>query len=428
MSPVAVPATSLGVTIEPGPGALLVLLVLFSTSYFFSGTETAMFSLQQVDRDRIARMGRTGARLNSLLERKAALITTILMGNEFANIALATVAAALVDDLFPTMPWLSVVVLTPTLVLVSEITPKVIAFRFRSAWAALATWPLSVFGWGISPFRWGFTTIVSALARLFGVPPSSSEETWAKDELMVYVDRSAAVGELDPMERDIIEAVFELDELPVQRLMTPRPDMFTLPLDIPWDQLMQAASTCGHSRIPVWGDDDDIVGVLIVKDLLRYRKAPLEGPRQLRSILLPPTFVLVSKPADELLREFLEQRVHMAFVVDEYGTLVGLVTLDDLLYELIGDDESSEDSEIAQVRPNVITVRASIDVEDFSEETGIELPDGEHHTLGGFLWHQLGRLPRVGDDVEYDGHRFVVAEMEGRRIAEVMVRVSEEAV
>jgi putative hemolysin len=138
--------------------------------------------------------------------------------------------------------------------------------------------------------------------------------------------------------------------------------------------------------------------------------------------------VLVSKPADELLREFLEQRVHMAFVVDEYGTLVGLVTLDDLLYELIGDDESSEDSEIAQVRPNVITVRASIDVEDFSEETGIELPDGEHHTLGGFLWHQLGRLPRVGDDVEYDGHRFVVAEMEGRRIAEVMVRVSEEAV
>jgi len=419
------PATSLGFTIEPGASALLVMLTLFAASYFFSGTETAMFSLQQVDRERIARMGRTGARLTALLERRAALITTILIGNEFANIALATVAAALVDDIFPTMPWLSVLVLTPTLVLVSEITPKVIAFRFRSAWAALATWPLSVFGWTISPFRWGFTFIVTNLARLFGVPPSSSEETWAKDELMVYVDRSAAVGELDQMERDIIEAVFELDETPVQRLMTPRPDMFTLPLDVAWTQLMEAASTCGHSRIPVWGDDDDIVGVLIVKDLLRYRKAPLEGPLQLRSILLPPTFVLVSKPADELLREFLEQRVHMAFVVDEYGTLVGLVTLDDLLYELIGDDESSEDSEIARIKPNVITVRASIDVEDFSEETGIELPNGEHHTLGGFLWHQLGRLPRVGDEVEHEGHRFVVAAMEGRRIADVMVRIAE---
>jgi len=419
-------ASGVGFSVEPGASAVLLLIVLFGASFFFSGTETAMFSLQQVDRERLARMGRTGVRLGALLERKAALITTILMGNESANIALATVAAALVEAWFPSMPWLSVVVLTPALVLVSEITPKVLAFRFRSAWAGLATWPLTVFGLLVSPFRWLFTTIVSGLARLFGVPASSSEETWAKDELMVYVDRSAAVGELAPMERDIIEAVFELDETPVQRLMTPRPDMFTLPLDIAWGALMDTASTCGHSRIPVWGDDDDIVGVLIVKDLLRYRKAPLEGPRQLRSILLPPTFVLVSKPADDLLREFLEQRVHMAFVVDEYGTLVGLVTLDDLLYELIGDDESSEESEIAQVNPHVITVRASIDVEDFSEETGIELPMGEHHTLGGFVWHELGRLPRIGDEVEFERHRFVVSSMEGRRIVEVTVRIAEE--
>ncbi len=418
-------ASGMSVQVEPGPGAVLLLLVLFAASYFFSGTETAMFSLQQVDRERIARLGRTGERLTALLENRAALITTILMGNESANIALATVAAALTDAVFPTMPWVSVLVLTPVLVLVSEITPKVIAFRFRSAWAALATWPLSVFGWAVTPFRIAFTTIVSGLARIFGVPPESSEETWAKDELMVYVDRGAAIGELDPLERDIIEAVFELDELPVQRLMTPRPDMFTIPLDIAWPELMEAASSCGHSRIPVWGDDDDIVGVLIVKDLLRYRKAPLQGPRQLRSILLPPVFVLVSKPADELLREFLAQRVHMAFVVDEYGTLVGLVTLDDLLYELIGDDESSEDSEIAQVQPDVITVRASIDVEDFSEETGIVLPDGEHHTLGGFVWHQLGRLPKPGDEVIFEGHRFVVSTMEGRRIAEIMVRTAE---
>ena len=324
------------------------------------------------------------------------------------------------------MPWLSVLVLTPTLVLVSEITPKVLAFRFRSAWSTFAAWPLAIFGLAITPLRLLFTNIVSALARLFGVPASASEETWAEDELMVYVHRSAAVGELDPMERDIIEAVFELDEIPVQRLMTPRPDMFTIPLDIGWSALMEAASTAGHSRIPVWGDEDDIAGVLIVKDLLRYRSAPLDGPRQLRSILLPPVFVLVSKPADELLREFIAQRVHMAFVVDEYGTLVGLVTLDDLLYELIGDDESSEDSEIAQLQPNTITVRAGMDVEDFGEETGILLPSGDHHTLGGFLWHELGRLPKPGDEVDFAGHRFVVSVMEGRRIAEIVVRMAEE--
>ena len=421
---IPITATGLGFAVEPGASAVLLLLALFGASFFFSGTETAMFSLQQVDRERLGKMGQTGVRLGRLLDRRAALITTILMGNETANIALATVAAALVDDLFPTMPWLSVVVLTPTLVLVSEITPKVLAFRFRAAWAGLATWPLTLFGIFVSPFRWLFTTIVSGLARLFGVPASSSEETWAKDELMVYVDRSTAIGELDPMERDIIEAVFELDETPVQRLMTPRPDMFTLPLDVAWDDLMKAASTCGHSRIPVWGPDDDITGVLIVKDLLRYRTSPLEGPRQLRSILLPPTFVLASKPADDLLREFLEQRVHMAFVVDEYGTLVGLVTLDDLLYELMGEDESSDDAEMTHVQPNMLTVKASVDVGDFTEETGIVLPSGEHHTLGGFVWHALGRLPQPGDEVVHDGHRFVVASMEGRRIAEVIVQMA----
>jgi len=201
---IPITATGLGFAVEPGASAVLLLLALFGASFFFSGTETAMFSLQQVDRERLGKMGQTGVRLGRLLDRRAALITTILMGNETANIALATVAAALVDDLFPTMPWLSVVVLTPTLVLVSEITPKVLAFRFRAAWAGLATWPLTLFGIFVSPFRWLFTTIVSGLARLFGVPASSSEKTWAKDELMVYVDRSTAIGELDPMERDII--------------------------------------------------------------------------------------------------------------------------------------------------------------------------------------------------------------------------------
>ena len=112
----------------------------------------------------------------------------------------------------------------------------------------------------------------------------------------------------------------------------------------------------------------------------------------------------------------------MAFVVDEHGTLVGLVTLDDLLGELLGEDDDTDESEIARLRPDALTVKASIDVEDFVEETGIALPDGDYHTLGGFVFHELGRLPRKGDSVAFGDHRFVVAKMEGRRIAEVIVR------
>ena len=240
---------------------------------------------------------------------------------------------------------------------------------------------------------------------------------------MVWVDHGAASGALDPMERDIIEAVFEFDDITVERLMTPRPDLFSVPLTIDWPDLLEVTRRAGHSRIPVTGGtDDDIVGVLLLKDLLRFRQEPPSGPRQLRSLLLQPVFVPVSKPADSMLTAFLERRFHMAFVVDEHGTLVGLVTLDDLLGELLGEDDDTDDSEIARLRPDALTVKASIDVADFVEETGIALPEGDYHTLGGFVFHELGRLPRKGDAVAVADHRFVVAKMEGRRIAEVIVR------
>jgi CBS domain containing-hemolysin-like protein len=239
---------------------------------------------------------------------------------------------------------------------------------------------------------------------------------------MVYVDRSTASGELDPVERDIIEAVFELDDMPISRLMTPRPDVFSLPLNIGWTELLEGAHAAGHSRVPVRGrSEDDIVGVLIVKDLLRYRKAPLEGPRQLRSILMPPIFVPATMPAHIMLQEFLAQRFHMAFVVDEHGTLTGLITMDDLLSELLRDEEASQESEIALVRPDVLTVKATMDVEDFVEETGIPLPAGSYHTVGGFVFHELGRLPKEGDTIRHEGRRFVVEEVDGRRISEIRV-------
>ncbi len=419
-----VPLAAGGVSLELEAGwfAAGLVLLLFGLSFFFSGTETALFSLQQVDRDRIQRGGRTGKVLHRLLEQRAPLITTILMGNESANIALTAVVAAVVETTLPGQPWVPILLVTPSLVLISEITPKVVAFRYRAAWARLAAWPLTAFALLVTPLRIIFSAIVSGLARLAGVPRGASEERLAEDELMVYVDRSMASGELDPVERDIIEAVFELDDMPIQRLMTPRPDVFSLPLNIGWSDLLEGAYAAGHSRIPVRGrSEDDIVGVLIVKDLLRYRKAPLDGPRQLRSILMPPIFVPATMPAHIMLQEFLAQRFHMAFVVDEHGTLTGLITMDDLLSELLRDDEASEDSEIARVRPNVLTVKATMDVEDFVEETGIPLPAGSYHTVGGFVFHELGRLPKQGDTVHHEGRRFVVEEVDGRRISEIRV-------
>ncbi|MBX2799123.1 MAG: hemolysin family protein [Myxococcales bacterium] len=449
------------ITLGSEPVALAVLVVLFGASFFFSGSETAYFSLQKVDLEWFSRSNASGRQVSWLLGHRAPLITTILLGNETANIAISATCAGLISAWLPTMPWLNVLILTPVLVLVSEITPKVLAFRFRRSWARTAAWPLTAFFWAVMPARVVLSWIVGALASALGASREVAEGM-RQEELMVYVDHGAAVGALDPLERDIIEAVFEFDGMTVERLMTPRPDVFSVPLTIDWQDLLDQARLNGHSRIPITGShSDDIMGVLLLKDLLRFRQPPADeavsnalangadrsasatppipaaalgappGPRQLRSLLLPPVFVPASKPADSMLEEFLERRFHMAFVVDEHGTLVGLVTLDDLLRELLGEDEITDDGEIARLRPDTLTVKASIDVEDFSEETGIHLPEGDYHTLGGFVFHELGRLPRKGDAVAHGDHRFVVAKMEGRRIAEVVVRspaVGQEAV
>lgn len=406
---------------DGGPLTFVLLGAMFCMAFVFAGTETAFFSLQKPDRERFGRGTATQRQVMSLLARRAAFITSILLGNEIANTLIAATTAAVFGVYAPGHAWLNLVVLPPVLVLVSEITPKVIAFRFAPVWTQVVAWPFTAWFWAATPARVVFGTLVHLVQRAVGA--EERDDAIAEDELLVYVAHGTRLGELDETERDIIEAVFEFDDLYVGRLMTPRPDVSSVPLSTPWDELLRKARDQGYSRIPVTGTGpDDILGVLLVKDLLKFRGQPLQSPKQLRSLLLPPVFVPASKTADSMLREFLERRFHMAFVVDEHGTLVGLVTLDDLLAELIGaHDDETADSEIER-QADALTVKAGIDLEDFEEETGIALPAGEYHTLGGYVFHQLGRLPRRGDTISYAAHEFVVSKMEGRRVAEILVR------
>ena len=407
---------------DGGPLTFVLLGAMFCMAFVFAGTETAFFTLQKPDRQRFGKGSVTQQQVVKLLARRAPFITSILLGNEIANTLIAATTAAVFEVYAPGRAWLNYVVLPPALVLIAEITPKIIAFRFAPLWTQFIVWPFTVWFWAATPVRWAFGGLVTLVQRAVGA--EERNDSVAEEELMVYVDNSTRLGELDPSERDIIEAVFEFDDLNVGRLMTPRPDVFSVPLATPWDELLRRCREFGYSRIAISGTGpDDILGVLLVKDLLKFRSTPLQSPKQLRSLLLPPVFVPASKMADSMLREFLERRFHMAFVVDEHGTLVGLVTLDDLLAELIGShDDETADSEIERTEGEGLTVRASIDLEDFEEETGIALPAGDYHTLGGYVFHQLGRLPRRGDQVSWRSHDFVVSRMEGRRVAEILVR------
>lgn len=401
---------------------------LLAVSAFFSGTETALFLLAN-DRKAAARGEALDDRVRRLLSRRRDLLTTLLLGNVGANLALAAGGAVLVARRWPEHAWINVLVLTPVIVLVAEVTPKALATAWPRQWAGAALPLLTAFWWLVAPIRVAYAALVGWLARLLGADPDRWQVALGTADLLDLVGSGAASGALDEMEREIIESVFEFDDITVERLMTPRTEMFSLPLTLPWDELVRRCRDSERARIPIHGSrTDDVVGVLLLKDLLKHRNTPPAGPRQLRSLLVPPVFVPASRSADSMLREFLEKQFQMAFVVDEHGTLLGLVTLDDLLQELMGEAESAT-PHTAPERPNGPWVLdGQIDVDDFESQTGIGLPEGEYHTLGGFVFFQLGRLPRRGDSVGWNGVTFIVREMEGRRISQIEVEPAQSQV
>jgi len=201
------------------------------------------------------------------------------------------------------------------------------------------------------------------------------------------------------------------------------------PLAIPYPELVARVRDAGVSRVPIYdGDPDDVVGVLLTKDLLQFVVRGDGDPPDadaLKALLQEPLFIPTSKPAEDLLREFRERRVHIALVVDEHGSLVGLVTMDDLLQELMGDlAEDDEDSEeIERIHPDTWTVSGAMDIEDFAEETGISLPNGDYRTVGGFVFSRIGHLPAAGEAVVHEGVAFTVPSGEGRRIIEISAQI-----
>ena len=419
-------ATAISMDIQPG-WAVLLICVLLTLSFFFSGTEIAFFSLQKVQRKRFEEGTRTERQVVSLRRRGSELITTVLLGNEAVNIGTASVATALFAVLTPGREELiTVAVVTPLMVLVSEITPKVLALRFNTAWTRAAAWPTTAFFWAVYPARVVIDLAVTTLARGFRVTGQHRESGLREAELRKLVEQSASAtaGDVEDLERNLVNAVFEFDQLTVSRLMTPRPDLVSISIGARYREVLDVVRETGFSRLPVYSRrPNNLIGVLLVKDLLRYRSRPPSSLRATRTQLVPPTFVPASMAADKMLEEFLRRQIHMAFVVDEHGTLVGLITLDDLLAALVGGGSDDDETDLETLNPNLVTVRAGTAIEAFTNETGIMLPPGEYHTVGGFLFHRLGRLPEPGDECEFEGHVFQIQTMDGRRVAEVLVRL-----
>ena len=253
-------------------------------------------------------------------------------------------------------------------------------------------------------------------------------EPWSRDEIQTFIESEV---ELDAEEKSMLTGVLEVSETQVREVMVPRSQMVVIDIDDPFDATLKMIVESGHSRFPVIGEDrDEVLGILLAKDLLRYFGTDAAREVTIRKLLRPASVIPESKRLNALLKEFRASHNHMAIVVDEYGGVAGLLTIEDVLEEIVGEIEDEHDDEEAEfIRPDgdrngrpSFAVRALTRVEDFNDYFECELADEEYDTIGGLVMHELGRLPRRGEKVEFGGFVFAVIKADKRRIDALQVQ------
>jgi magnesium and cobalt transporter len=253
-------------------------------------------------------------------------------------------------------------------------------------------------------------------------------EPWSRDEIQGFIESEV---DLDADERSMLTGVLEVSETQVREVMVPRSQMVVIDIDDTFDEILMTIVQSGHSRFPVIGEDrDEVLGVLLAKDLLRYFGTDAAREISIRKLLRPASVIPESKRLNALLNEFRASHNHMAIVVDEYGGVAGLLTIEDVLEEIVGDIEDEHDDEEAEfIRPDgdrngkpSFAVRALTRVEDFNEYFECELDDEEYDTIGGLVMRELGRLPRRGEKTNFGGFEFAVVKADKRRIETLQVQ------
>jgi putative hemolysin len=420
---------------------ILIIALLILLNGLFVAAE---FSLVRVRRTRIEQLveeGSRGARrVERLIAQPGRFLAVIQIGLTFVGfLAAAFAGVSIVGDLGRTLatipilaPQAELIALLIVTGLVSlftivfgELVPKAIAFAYAERLAFLFAVPVDLLGRLIAPLVWLLTTITGAITRLFGIS-GAQQERFTAEELMILVERGGEQGIIEAEEQQMIGAVLELGQQRVHEVMVPRIDIAALPVTATLDEMVETIVREGHSRIPVYEESiDNVIGILYAKDLL-----PVLGKSakfDIRSVLRPPLLVPESISVDDLLHQLQRQKVHIAIVLDEYGGTAGLVTIEDLIEEIVGEIQDEYDVEEPMVEALSedearIDGRASID--DLTTHFGIELDaeDKEQYdTVGGLVYHHIGGVPQVGDTVEVGGLTLTVESTDGRRVGKVLV-------
>jgi Mg2+/Co2+ transporter CorB len=410
--------------------AIAIIAVCLLLSFFFSGSETALTASSRAAILRLAEGGNHNAGIvNRLLAARERLIGAILLGNNVVNI----LASALATSIF--LLWFGDVgvlyataVMTAMIFVFAEVLPKTIAINAPERLSLVIARPISWVVRLLGPVLMAVEALVRSILRLFGIRVGEHQPILsAHEQLRGTVDLMRREGTVEKLDRDMMEGLLDLGELTVADVMIHRTEMVMVNADDPPGAIVDAVVKAEYTRVPLWrGTPENIVGILHAKDLLRALSAA-DGDIDkidVMSIALPPWFVPDLRPLSEQLKAFRRRKTHFALVVDEYGEVEGLVTLEDILEEIVGDIPDEHDVPLPGVRPQPdgsVNVDGSVPIRDLNRAMEWDLPEGEATTIAGLVIHEARSIPDVGQSFTFHGFRFSVLRKERNRITALRI-------
>ncbi|MBR6361483.1 MAG: HlyC/CorC family transporter [Clostridia bacterium] len=438
-----------------GPGLqialkLLILLLLIIINAFFAMSEIAIISLNDTKIRHLADEGDKKAKqIVKLTENSSAFLSTIQIGVTLAGFLTSASAsqnfATLLTGKIAAIPGnplpvgvisaISVVVITIIMsyfsLVLGELAPKRIAMQIPEKVSYKVVGILLGFSKITKPFVKFLSLSTNGVVRLFGFDPNADEENVTEEEIRMMVDAGEEKGVIENAQAEMIDNIFEFDDLDAGDIMTHRTEMTAIEITKSLEEVAELCVENGYSRIPVFeGDQDNIVGVLYAKDLLKYVGRSMPKNLTIKTVMRKPLNVAETQPSQDVFKAMTESRTQFADVVDEYGGTAGIVTLEDLIESIVGnirDEYDEEEEEINQIDETTFTVDGTIDIDEVDELVGVDIPEGDYDTLAGFVISLLGYLP--GEDAElpvetqYENLKFTILSMDERRIDKIKIEI-----
>ncbi len=424
---------------------LTVIVILVSINAFFAGSEMALISLNETKLRFLAESGNRKARLLEKLRKNTSrFLATIQIGvtlagflaSAFASESFArllvdaslTAGLSLNPDVLKTVSMVIVTCILSLFTLIfGELVPKRVALHHADTLALLVARPLYACSILFAPFVALLSASTNMVVRLFGIKKSEAGQNVTEADIRLMVDAGGNSGTIENEEQEMIHNIFEFNDRQVVELMTHRSDVVAISSDITVDEVFQLASEGHFSRYPVYHENlDNIIGVMHIKDLFNFYGK--EAHFNLGSIMRPPYFIPFSKPADDLFREMKLAKNHMAIVLDEYGGMLGLVTMEDLIEDVMGriyDEHDEEELVIQNCEVDTYLINGIITIEEVNDELDLVLPEDEYETIGGFVIGLLGRIPEDGENIQvsYRNLTFTVEDVQDKRIKALKLHI-----